>query len=572
MMTKTSVRITVFLVIVSAVLFGSWKESEPLKKSYPRPRVTGMTYCGSFTFDWQDTALLARPRIMDGLGNLKYTVTTKSERAQTYFEQGLRLVYGFNHWEAIQSFTEAVRLDPNFAMGHWGLALAFGPNLNDWNPVDRERIALESIQTARRLSSNATPMERDFIEALAARYDGKAHDVRDSLNGTYAAAMKALATRYPEDHEVLTLYADAIMNTMPWNYYEANGTAKTATAEARKVLEKVLQKFPDHAGAHHLYIHLMEASATPEAAIKSARFLETAMPGAGHIVHMPAHIYFRTGEYARGVDLNIKASQVDEDYLAKSANQGTYRQSYYPHNVDFVSYGSYMDGRSTLAIQTALKLAYKSNFSGPMSEYFLAEPMIAYTRFGKWNDILSLPDPGTKVMLAQVLWRFSRGLALLRSGYTQEARDELKKLDSLNRLDTLKALYITFNPISNASEISSKILRGEILLKENRIDEAIRNLEDAVRTEDAMQYTEPPDWKIPARHYLGAALLQAERTKEAEKVFSDDLKINRENGWSLNGLYQAQTKMGKRSESAVTKKRLDVAWKNADIEISLSRF
>lgn len=571
-MKKINLRLGIFLLCLSFALLGSWKKFERSPKSYPRAKPLAMTMCGSFSFEWSDTAMLSKPRILEGLGNLRYKVSTKSPKAQAFFEQGLRLVYGFNHWEAIQSFGEAVRLDPGFAMGHWGLALAFGPNLNDWNPVDRERIAFESIQKAQKNATNATPVERDFIDALAARYDGKAHDIRDSLNARYAEAMKTLAGKYPGDHEVQTLYADAIMNTMPWDYWEADGSPKPATRDARRVLEDVLMKFPDHAGAHHLYIHLMEASPTPEIATRSARFLEEAMPAAGHIVHMPAHIYFRTGEYERGVDLNIKASRVDEDYLARSANQGAYRQSYYPHNVDFVSYGSYMEGRSNLAIQTALKLAYKSNFSGPMSEYFLAEPMVAYTRFGKWNDILSLPDPGTKVMLAQVLWRFSRGLALLRSGYTSEARFELDKLDSLNQLDTLKSLYITFNPVSDASGISSKILRAEIQIKEGKIDEAIKNLSEAVKIEDNMRYTEPPDWKIPARHYLGAALMEANKLTEAEKVYADDLKINRENAWSLTGLHQTQLKQGRRTEGTATAKRLAKARKNADITIGSSRY
>lgn len=571
-MKKINIRLTVFVLLLSFVVLGSWKGFDRSRKSYPRPLPLAMTTCGSFSFDWSDTASLSKPRMLEGLGNLQYKVSTKSAKAQAFFEQGLRLVYGFNHWEAIQSFGEAVRLDPDFAMGHWGLALAFGPNLNDWNPVDRERIAFESIQKARASSKNATPVERDFIDALAARYDGKAHDIRDSLNSRYADAMKVLAEKYPGDHEAQTLYADAVMNTMPWDYWEADGSPKPATRDARRVLEAVLAKFPDHAGAHHLYIHLMEASPTPEVATRSARFLEEAMPGAGHIVHMPAHIYYRTGEYARGVDLNIKASRIDEDYLARSANQGAYRQSYYPHNVDFVSYGSYMEGRSNLAVQTALKLAYKSNFSGPMSEYFLAEPMIAYTRFGKWNDILSLPDPGTKVMLAQVLWRFSRGLALLRSGYTSEARFELDKLDSLNRLDTLKSLYITFNPVSAASDISSKILRAEIQIKDGNIDEAIKNLSEAVKIEDQMRYTEPPDWKLPARHYLGAALLEANKLSDAEKVYIADLKINRENGWSLAGLQQTQLKLGRRTDGVATGKRFVKAWKNADISIGSSRY
>lgn len=248
---------------------------------------------------------------------------------------------------------------------------------------------------------------------------------------------RAIVVKYPDDAEVQTLCADAIMNTMPWDYWQKDGTAKPQTAEAKKILETVLTKFPEHPGAHHLYIHLVEASPTPEIGLKSANFLASAMPGAGHIVHMPAHIYVRVGDYAKSIEANTKAVKVDEEYLSFSENQGMYRMMYYPHNVDFISFSSYMEGRSNLGILTALKLAYKGNFlTGSVvqgfSQYAMVEPMIAYTRFGKWTDILSLPDPGAENLYAQVMWRFSRGMALLRSGYDAEATNELAKLDSLN--------------------------------------------------------------------------------------------------------------------------------------------
>jgi tetratricopeptide (TPR) repeat protein len=318
-------------------------------------------------------------------------------------------------------------------MAYWGLALAFGPNLNDWNPMDRERIAMESIGKAISRKERISQVEKDFIDALAARYNGNAYEVRDSLNQTYAEAMRSLARQYPDDAEVQTLTADAIMNTIPWDYWEKDGTPKPPTSEAKSLLENVLTKFPNHPGAHHLYIHLVEASPTPELGLNSARFLETAMPGAGHIVHMPAHIYVRVGDYSRSIDANTKAVKADEDYLSFSENQGMYRLMYYPHNVDFICYSAYLEGRSNLGILTALKLAYKGNYATQaapgFSQYMLVEPMIAYTRFGKWTDILALPDPGSSGLYAQVMWRFSRGLAFLRSGYPVAANNELIKLD-----------------------------------------------------------------------------------------------------------------------------------------------
>ena len=575
-MKRSKTAILLSLLLITALVLWSWKKSEKSAVVYLQPVSSPITMCGSFSALWSDTIKAPPAKILPGLGNLRYPITTTSLKAQEFFEQGLRLVYAFNHWEAIQAFKMATTLDPDCAMAYWGLALAFGPNLNDWNPTDRERIALEAIQKAQSKKERISQVEKDFIDALATRYDGKAYENRDSLNRAYASAMVNLSGRYPNDAEVQTLCADAIMNTMPWDYWLKDGMPKPETAEAKNILENVIAKFPNHPGAHHLYIHLVEASQTPELALKSAQFLETAMPSAGHIVHMPAHIYVRVGQYTKSIELNQTAAKVDEQYLSYSGNQGMYRLMYYPHNVDFISFSSYMEGRSNLGIQTALKLAYKGSFSKVavpgFSQYMTVEPMIAYTRFGKWSDILALPDPGNDILYAQVMWRFSRGMALIRSGYTAEANFELNKLDSLNKLDTLKSIYISFNPVSSSSQIASSLLRGEILMKENKIDEAFVAFQNAVTTEDSLRYNEPPDWKLPTRHYLGAALLDAGKFPEAEQVYLNDLKINRENGWSLTGLQLCYLKQGKKSDVTSTAKRFGKAWKNADIAITSSRF
>ena len=564
------------LVTVASLGFWSWKKSERPEIAYLQPVSTPISMCGSLSALWSDTIKAPPAKILPGLGNLHYPITTNSPKAQEFFEQGLRLVYGFNHWEAIQAFKMATTLDPDCAMAYWGLALAFGPNLNDWNPMDRERMALEAIQKAQGKKERVSQVEKDFIDALVTRYDGKAYENRDSLNRAYSSAMVNLAQRYPNDPEVQTLCADAIMNTMPWDYWLKDGSPKPETAEAKKILENIIKTFPNHPGAHHLYIHLVEASPTPELGLKSAQFLETAMPAAGHIVHMPAHIYVRVGQYSKSIELNQAAVKVDEQYLSYSANQGMYRLMYYPHNVDFISFSSYMEGRSNLGIQTALKLAYKGSFSKVavpgFSQYLTVEPMIAYTRFGKWSDILALPDPGNDILYAQVMWRFSRGMAFIRSGYPTEAKFELNKLDSLNKLDTLKSIYISFNPVSSSSQIAASLLRGEILMENKKFDEAFAAFQNAVQTEDSLRYNEPPDWKLPARHYLGAALLDAGRFAEAGQVFLNDLKINRENGWSLTGLQLCYLKQGKKSDVTATAKRFGKAWKNADIAITSSRF
>lgn len=564
-------------VSLISVLLLSWSftsfKTDPIL--YTRPVDTPITMCGTIGLNWLDTTVTSS-RIIPGLGDLHYPITTRSLKAQEYFEQGLRLIYGFNHWEAIQSFREATRLDPNCAMAFWGLALAYGPNLNDVNPKDRERIAFESIQKAQAVKGSVSPVEQDLIDALASRYNGKAYDNRDSLNQSYAGAMQLLIKKYPNDPEVHTLCADAIMNTMPWDYWNKDGSPKPATAEAKAILENQLKKFPKHPGAHHLYIHLVEASPNPEQALPSAQFLETAMPGAGHIVHMPAHIYIRTGQYARSIELNQRAAKVDEAYLSNSANQGMYRMGYYPHNVDFISFSSYMEGRSALAIQTAMKLAYKGsmiNKSNPVfAQYFGVEPLIAFTRFGKWEDILSLPAPDEDLIYSNILWRFSRGMAYTRTKEIAKANVELLKLDSLAKQDTLQTIYFSFNPVSSIAKVPLHILRGELLIAQGKSSEGIDVLREAVKLEDDLRYMEPPDWKIPTRHYLGAALLDAARYAEAEIIYLEDLKKNPDNGWSLTGLQQAQLRLGKKSEITATAKRFVKAWKNADVAIVASRY
>jgi tetratricopeptide (TPR) repeat protein len=461
-------------------------------------------------------------------------------------------------------------------MAYWGLALAYGPNLNDGTPTDREKIAFESIQKAIKRSGKVTEVEKDLINALAARYNGKAYATRDSLNRTYADAMIALSKKYSNDPEVQTLSADAIMNTMPWDYWLKDGSPKPETKQAKVVLENVLAKFPNHPGAHHLYIHLVEASPNPDQALASAQFLETAMPGAGHVVHMPAHIYVRVGQYARSITVNQRAVMVDEEYLSDSNNKGMYRHTLYPHNVDFISYSAYLEGRSSLAIQTAMKMAYKGSLmtsSNPAwAQYLTVEPVHAFVRFGKWNDILAQPLPDDTFIYAQLISRYAKGLASLRMNRLQQAENNFLELDSLCKLDTLGTIYFSFNSVAKVATIPLNLLRGELLIKQNKVEEGIAALKEAVAAEDDLRYNEPPDWKIPSRHFLGSALYDAGRYEEAEKIYTEDLKRNPENGWALKGLILCQEKLGKKTEAVATAKRLSKAWQNADVKLVSSRF
>lgn len=575
-MKKPKAFLIICLILLTITGLLSWTDYEKVAApAFAKPTSYPISMCGSVLADWNDTTATGA-KILPGLGDHRYRITTVSPNAQEFFDQGLRLVYAFNHWEAIQAFREAVALDPDCAMGYWGLALAYGPNLNDVNPTDRERIAHESIQKALARTRNVTAAEQGLINAMAARYNGRSYPVRDSLNRTYADAMLKLSKSFPQDAEVQTLCADAIMNTMPWDYWLKDGSPKAETQQAKVILENVLKKFPGHPGAHHLYIHLVEASPNPDQALSSAKFLETAMPGAGHLVHMPAHIYLRVGDYTRSLESNVQAVKADEDYLSNSNNRGMYRLMYYPHNVDFISYSSLMTGRSNLGIQTAMKLAYKGGLittSNPVfAQYFSIEPMLAFTRFGKWNDILSLPDPDDDQLYIRLIWRFTRGMAQLRSNNLAQAEKEFLQLDSLSKMDTLNAVYFSFNPAAKIAKVPQQLLQGELLIKQKKVSEGIALLEKAVQAEDDLSYMEPPDWKIPARQFLGAALLENGKFAEAEKVYLDDLKNNPENGWSLKGLMLAQDKLGKKVEAAATAKRFEKAWKDADITISSSRF
>jgi tetratricopeptide (TPR) repeat protein len=573
---KTFTATTLFCIVISIPALLSWKHYEkPRIITFSKPTVLPITMCGAQLADWSDTTL-QQIKILPGLGNLHYKITTTSPKAQEFFDQGLRLVYAFNHWEAIQAFREASRLDPDCAMAYWGLALAYGPNLNDVNPADREKIAFDNIQKAVNKKRKATLVEQALIDAMAARYDGKTSAQRDLLNQAYAKAMQRLSSTFGNDPEVQTLCADAIMNTMPWDYWDKNGSPKVETARARAILENALRKFPQHPGAHHLYIHLMEASPSPAVALASADFLVDAMPAAGHLVHMPGHIYIRTGQYNKSIEVNQRAVLVDEEYLSNSDNRGLYRMMYYPHNVDFISFSAYMGGRSDLAIQNAMKLAYKgsmiTNANPVFAQYFLVEPLIGYTRFGKWNDILSLPEPDNKLTYAHVVFRFARGMAYLRKGKMALASNELVKLDSLCKLDTLENTYFSINPASDIAQIPLQLLSGEIKIRTNHLEEGIEHLRAAVAAEDNLRYMEPPDWKIPSRHFLGASLYEAGRFGEAEAVYLEDLKRNPENGWAVNGLMLCQEKLGKLTDAAATAKRLSKCWTNADIKIASSRF
>jgi tetratricopeptide (TPR) repeat protein len=511
---------------------------------------------------------------LSGLGSLEYPVTTSVVASQRFFNQGLRLLYAFNHAEALRSFREANRLDPNLAMAYWGEAMALGPNINAPMSAENGRRAYEALRHAERSAAAASGREQGLIVALSHRYTANSGADRRQLDRAYAAAMSKLAQQYPDDAEIQTFYADAVMNAMPWDYWEKDGSPKPEIRGVISALERVIARQPDHPGAHHYYIHVMEASDTPERAEASADRLGSLMPAAGHVVHMPAHIYLRVGRYADAAEANIRAIAADEDYLAQCQAQGLYPVSYYPHNLHFLWAAATFEGRSAVAIDAARRVAAKvpHHHAGavPWTADYPVTPLLAYTRFGLWKELLTELMPPPNQPYAIGIWRYARGLAFVAQDRLGRAESELAELRRVMKHEafatTLKDL-----PLLTNLQIASRIVAAEIAARLGHPQDAIRFLEEAVVIEDGIPYNEPPVWHQPTRQVLGALLLEGSRAPEAERVYREDLKRFRENGWSLFGLARSLEAQGRVSEAANVNARFDKAWQRADITLTSSR-
>jgi pimeloyl-ACP methyl ester carboxylesterase len=511
---------------------------------------------------------------LSGLGTLHVPISTGIPLAQRFFDQGVRLLYAFNHAEAIRAFRESARLDPALAMAYWGQALALGPNLNAPMTRDNGRAAYAAIQAARAAAPRVTPRERSLIEALAFRYAPEGAGDRPALDRAYAVAMQKVAAQYPEDPDIQTVYADAVMNTMPWDYWQKDGTAKPETARILDTLERTIARYPDHAGALHYHIHLVEASNDPDRAERSADRLGSLMPAAGHMVHMPAHIYIRVGRYADAADANVRAILADEDYLAQCQAQGLYPVSYYPHNLHFLWAAATFEGRGEVAVDAARTVAAKvpHHHAGALSwtADFPVTPLLAYARFGRWQDVLTEPKPPSHEPYATGIWHYGRGLAFVARGQLDRASAELA---AVRATMTHEAFATTLKdlPLQTNLQIASRMLEGELRLREGDAVAAIAVLREAVTIEDGMPYSEPPLWHHPPRQVLGAVLLEAGRPVDAEAVYREDLKRFRDNGWSLFGLRESLRAQQRGHEAADVQRRFERAWRRADITLTSSR-
>ncbi|MFN2567631.1 MAG: hypothetical protein ABR499_21765 [Gemmatimonadaceae bacterium] len=510
----------------------------------------------------------ANVKLLGGLGSHHQTVTTSNPLAQRFFDQGLSLAYAFNHTEAARSFREATRLDPQCAMCYWGAAFVLGPNINAAMDTAVVREAYENAQQAVALADRATPRERAYARALAKRYAPAPMANRASLDSAFASAMRDVARAYPDDADAATIFAEAVMDLSPWSYWNADGSARAGTAEALAALESVLKRNPNHPGACHYYIHAVEAM-YPERAVDCAERLPSLMPGAGHIVHMPGHIYIRVGRYNDAVEANVHAVHADESYIADQRPQGIYPLAYYPHNYHFMAFAATMAGRGAEAVEAARKVVRNVplDVAAVVPELQLLVPFAHLTlaSFGRWDDVLAEPAPPVSLRFPTAMVYYARGVALAAKGRMSDAG---AALDSLRAI----ASGVTSSPHKDVLEIADRALVGEIHARRGLMAGAVNHFRAAMAVEDRLSYMEPPYWHYPIRHSVGAALLGAGRPAEAEAAYREDLKRFPENGWSLFGLRQSLVAQGKAAEAEEAARRLANAWRMADVKLGASRF
>ena len=512
--------------------------------------------------------------LVSGIGEQHHPVSTVNAEAQQFFDQGLRYIYAFNHDEAARSFQRAAELDPTLAMAHWGVAEAVGPNYNDPASEDRFKQAHEEIVKAQSLAANATPSEREYISAMAKRFpsDPKA-DLKQAAE-EYRDAMRELVKHNPDDLDAATLFAESGMNLHAWGLWHHDGTPEVGTEEIVAILESVLKRDPNHVGANHYYIHAVEASNNPERALPSANRLAGLAPGAGHLVHMPAHTYIRTGDFDAAEVTNVNAAKVDEAYIAATGAQGMYPLMYYSHNLHFIAVAAAMEGRYADSWQAADKLAAHAAPAIkeiPGLEGFMAVPIMVRVRFQKWDDILAWPVPDSSMKTTTAFWHFARGMAFAGKGKLAEAEEEYK---IVSEKQTNTPPDEIFNmPINNKTRdiftIARDALGAKIALAKKDNAAAIAQLREAVAIQDALNYNEPQDWLYPERESLGAALLLNGNAPEAEQVFRDDLARNPRNPRSLFGLSAALKAQKRDYDAQFVDKQFQDAWKKADTQLKV---
>ncbi|MFS8063829.1 MAG: hypothetical protein ACMG5Z_04490 [Luteimonas sp.] len=524
------------------------------------------------------TAAQPAPALFENFGALHRDTGSTIPASQRYFDQGLRMAYGFNHEAAGRAFAEAARLDPECAICVWGQALVLGPNINMPMEAGVAKDAAALAERAQALSAHARPVDRALIAALRQRYADPAPGDRKPLDRTYADAMASVARDYPDDDDVATLYAEALMDLSPWAYWGPDGKPTQFTPQILATLERVLQRSPQHIGAMHYYIHATEASSTPQRAEPYADRLAALAPGSGHLVHMPAHTYIRIGRYHDATLINLAAGTADKAFLAVChGSNGMYPLGYVPHNWHFATMTASLTGSRTLALEAAAQTAQRADRTQlealSFMQQFLVTPLMTQVRFAQWDAILAQAEAPSPLSYPTGIWHFARGMAHARKGDLAAAQRELDALRANAKDPALaKIVFFDINRADRLLDVGVALLRGELLRAYGRQDAGIAALRDAVAAEDALNYAEPPDWLLPVRPYLGAALLDAGRAQDAVAIYQQDLAKYPENGWSLFGLAQAQRKLGEAKAAEESARRHAAAWQWADMPLTASRF
>jgi len=508
------------------------------------------------------------------LGGFHYTVTTDSKVAQTWFNRGLAMCYGFNHDEAVRCFQQALASDPGMPMALWGMAYAWGPNINKMAVEPHQMARAEfALRLAKLYAEDATSLERDLIDAQATRFAVPAPEDSEPLNRAYADAMKRLHEKYGEDPLIVALYAESLMNLQPWKHWTADGKPGPETKKIMAVLEAGLRRWPNYPALCHFYIHTMEASQMPEKALPAANQLRDAMPGQGHLVHMPSHIDVRVGDYANVIKANQKAIVADTEFARREGRHNFY--TYYRiHNYHFLVYGAMFDGQSKLALRTARELVEEipEDMLKQQTDYldaFVPTALHVLVRFGRWDKILAEAKPAEYLPVTRSIWHYARGLAYASTGRVAEAKTEQQRFEEA-RAEVPETSYLFQNSSQSILGVAEAMLAGEIAYREGKFDLAFGHLREAVRRDDTLNYDEPWGWMQPARHALAALLLEQGRISESEEVYRADLRRHPNNPWSLHGLAECLEKQGKSKESARLRAQFDQATKRSDVKIDRS--
>ncbi|HJT65364.1 MAG TPA: hypothetical protein VJ749_02850 [Pyrinomonadaceae bacterium] len=509
--------------------------------------------------------------LTSGLGDVNHPVSTSNAEAQKFFNQGLAYIYAFNHEEAVRSFKRATDLDPQLAMGYWGMALALGSNYNVQADGPSLLTAYTNVQKAMELAPKASEHDRAYINALSKRYSSDLRVDQQKLAVDYKNAMGELSKRYPDDLDAATLYAESMMNLHPWKLWTLDGKPGENTLEIISVLEGVLRRNPNHTGANHYYIHAVEASTSADRALPSAARLGKIAPKAGHLVHMPSHIYIRTGDYSKAAQSNVAAIAVDREYMTQTGAQGLYTLMYYNHNIHFLASASAHKGRYADSIKAAreLEASVAPNLKAmPMLEAFRPYPIVSLVRFGRWDDILKEPKPDEALKITTAFWHFARGSAYVSGGQLENAKAELNALQALAKTIPADTPWGN-NMAADVLKIAHLMLAGKIAFAHGDKQAAFDLLNKAAAAEDATYYNEPADWDLPVREVLGALLLGSGHAAAAEKVFREELRRHHGNGRALFGLAESLKKQRNVREAQKVTREFQQAWKDADVKLTV---